>query len=74
MDDCLSYLHDMVLLQENKLMKMAEKIRPNITTDDLLQPVDYPELEFNPLFRHEEGILEGLKMAYMALRVCSESR
>ncbi len=73
MDDCLTYLHDMVLEQEDKLMKIAEKIRPNITTDDLLQPCDYPELEFNPLFRHEEGILEGLKMAYIALRACSKS-
>jgi hypothetical protein len=40
-----------------------------MTLDDLLQPNDFPALEQNPLFRYEEGILEGLltaRMAYLA--------
>ncbi len=57
--------------QREKLLKFARGIIPNFTTDDLLQPNDFPELEGSPLFRYEEGILEGLltaRMAYLALK------
>ncbi len=61
--------------QRRKLLKFASKIIPNLTTDDLLQPNDYPELENNPLFRYEEGVLEGLltaRMAFLAQKKESE--
>ncbi len=57
--------------QRKKLLQFAQRIIPYITLDDLLQPNDFPELEGNPLFRYEEGILEGLltaRMAYLALQ------
>jgi hypothetical protein len=47
-------------------MKIAERIRPNLTTDDLLQPNDYLELENHPEFRFEEGVLNGIHTARMA--------
>ena len=55
--------------QRKKLFKFAQGIVPLITADDLLQPNDFPELEQQPLFRYEEGVLEGLltaRMAYLA--------
>ena len=55
--------------QRKKILKWAQKLVPNITPDDLLQPNDFPELENHPLFRYEEGVLEGLltaRMAYLA--------
>lgn len=54
--------------QKKKLMRCAEALIPNITEDDLLQPNDYPILENNPLFRYEEGVLEGLYTAQAAWR------
>lgn len=54
--------------QKKKLMRCAEALIPNITEDDLLQPNDYPILENNPLFRYEEGVLEGLYTALAAWR------
>ena len=65
-------LDEMIKQQEEKLLKTAERIIPNITSDDILQPNDYPALELNPHFRHEEGILDGLRMAQAALRAESE--
>ena len=62
---------DLVEGQRRKLLKFARQIIPNATPDDLLQPNDFPELEQNPLFRYEEGVLEGLltaRMAYLALQ------
>jgi hypothetical protein len=60
---------ELVVSQQKKLLVMARKIIPYLTEDDVLQPNDFPELENNPYFRYEEGILEGLmtaRMAYLA--------
>lgn len=65
MDDVFQ---DLILYQQKKLLKAAQNIIPNITPDDLLQPQDYPELEFHPEFRYEEGILAGILAAQAALR------
>jgi hypothetical protein len=52
--------------QQERLLKCAQRILPRIIADDLLQPNDFPELEMHPLFRYEEGVLEGLLTARMA--------
>ena len=60
---------ELIEMQRDKVRACAEKIKPNLTEDDLLQPNDFPELENHPLFRYEEGVLEGLltaRMAYLA--------
>jgi hypothetical protein len=59
---------ELISQQEERVYKLAEKIIPNITRDDVLQPNDFPELENHPYFRYEEGVLEGLRSAQMALR------
>ena len=66
-------LNQLIEQQQEKLYQVAKRIIPNITHDDLLQPNDYPELELHPHFRHEEGILDGLRMAEAALRVREKS-
>lgn len=61
---------ELVAAQQEKIKRFADQIVPNLTADDLLQPNDFPELESHPLFRYEEGVLEGLltaRMAYLAL-------
>jgi hypothetical protein len=50
------------------LLNLARELSPHLTPDDLLQPQDFPELELNPSFRYEEGILAGLEMVQIALR------
>ena len=54
--------------QQDKLLKCARRIVPYATSDDILQPNDFPELENHPYFRYEEGLLAGLLSAQMALR------
>lgn len=58
---------ELITQQEEKVFRLAEKILPHITRDDILQPNDFPQLENNPYFRYEEGILEGLRTARMAM-------
>lgn len=60
---------ELVEQQREKLLKMARRIVPTATMDDILQPNDFPELENHPLFRYEEGVLEGLMTARMAFLV-----
>ena len=56
-------LDELIVQQKKQLLKTAKRIGPHVTEDDLLQPNDFPELEFHPHFRHEEGILDGLLIA-----------
>lgn len=60
------HLQALVEEQRKKLLKMGRYIIPHLTAEDVLQPNDYPELEENPLFRYEEGVLEGLLTAQAA--------
>lgn len=61
---------ELVQQQQKKVLASAQEIIPHLTTDDILQPNDFPQLENHPHFRYEEGILEGLmtaRAAYFAL-------
>ena len=66
--DCEKILEEMIESQRGKLLQYARKIVPHATSDDVLQPMDFPELEEHPLFRYEEGVFEGLHTAITALR------
>lgn len=59
---------DLIEGQREKMLSFAKQVvAVRLTHDDLLQPQDYPELENHPYFRYEEGVLEGLLTAQMAL-------
>lgn len=62
-DDILSELCEH---QKGLLLDFGRKIIPTLTSDDVLQPNDYPELENHPQFRYEEGVLAGLQSAQIA--------
>lgn len=69
MRDALNKILDEIIQgQQEKLLKCARNLIPHLTADDILQPNDYPELELNPLFRYEEGVLEGIRTVQAALR------
>jgi len=61
------YLDEMIAYQQKSLLNCGQKIVPVLTSDDILQPNDFRELEANPLFRYEEGVLAGLISAKIAL-------
>ncbi|NGX39391.1 MAG: hypothetical protein KR126chlam1_00718 [Chlamydiae bacterium] len=58
--------NELIAAQQEKVFLLAQKIIPHITRDDILQPNDFSDLENHPLFRYEEGVLEGLMTARMA--------
>lgn len=63
-----SLLDELVKDQQSKLLKSGRRLIPYLTADDILQPNDFPELENNPYFRYEEGVLAGVQTVQMALR------
>ncbi len=63
-----STFRELIQDQQSKLLKCALRINPSVTEEDLLQPNDYLELELNPHFRFEEGLLIGLQSAQMAFQ------
>lgn len=60
-------LEELVAMQHAHLLKSGRRIIPQLTTDDLLQPNDFNELEHHPEFRYEEGVLAGIQSVQMAL-------
>jgi hypothetical protein len=61
-------MHDLVTYQRQMLLNLGRRVVPNLTSEDLLQPNDYPSLESHPHFRYEEGILAGIQMVQSALQ------
>lgn len=60
-------LQELIDGQKKKVLECGAQFVERLTADDILQPNDYPELENNPHFRYEEGVLAGLQMAQCAL-------
>lgn len=58
--------------QQQALLRLGRRIVPTLTTEDMLQPNDYPELNAHPEFRYEEGVLHGMQSMQMALRALSK--
>lgn len=66
-DEILNLLNEICEQQQEKMLRCGREFIPNLTSEDALQPVDYPELENNPHFRYEEGVLEGVQTVRAAL-------
>lgn len=60
-------LQELIEMQQKLLLELGRRIVPTLTSEDLLQPNDYPALDNHPLFRYEEGVLAGLLSAQMAI-------
>lgn len=67
-------IDEMISRQKKELLAMGRKIVPTLTPEDILQPNDYPELENDPYFRYEEGILAGVQSVQMALAALKKDR
>lgn len=65
---------ELVAFHTEQLHSLAREIKPNVSYDDLMQSFDYPEMENYPVFKYQEGILAGIRVAYAALRADLKSR
>ena len=54
--------------QEHKVLALGQRIHPGLTSEDIRNPQDFPDLLESSQWNFEDGILAGLKSAHMALR------
>ena len=59
---------EIITLQEKKVLDLANKIHPGLSSEDIRNPHDFPDLIADSGWNFEDGILSGLKSAHMALR------
>jgi hypothetical protein len=59
---------ELITLQEKKVLDLANKIHPGLSSEDIRNPHDFPDLVADSGWNFEDGILSGLKAAHMALR------
>jgi hypothetical protein len=59
---------EMIDQQHTKLLQLARRIVPEITPEDLRNPQDFRQLDEDPVFSYEDGILVGLRSAHIAVR------
>lgn len=67
-------LKELVQFHHKQMLKCGQRFIPHLTAEDLLQPNDYPEIEFNPYFRYEEGVLAGIQTVQIALWALRKSK
>ena len=61
-------LDTMIDMQRKKVLRLAREAVPHISSEDVLNPNDYPELKAHPTFDYEDGLLGGMIAAQMAVR------
>jgi hypothetical protein len=58
----------MVRQQHQKVVGLARQVLPYLSEEDLRNPWDFMELKNHPTFEYEDGLLNGLIAAQVALR------
>lgn len=67
-------MEEILYMHKKALLVLGRRIIPSLTSEDVLQPNDYPELNNHPEFRYEEGLLAGIQTVQIALKAlkCDE--
>ena len=67
-DDVERLLGEMTRAQQQKLLALARRLVPHVTSEDLRNPHDFTALVDSAEFNFEDGILAGLLSAAAAVR------
>jgi hypothetical protein len=65
--DALLELEKLEALQSQKVIDLARRLKPGLTSDDVKNPHDFPELD-DPDWHYQDGILTGVQSAIATLR------
>ena len=67
-DKVEALLSEMHKQQVEKAKKVAHKIIPSLTDEDLLNPDNFAQIAQSPQFMYEDGIAAGILSSKIALR------
>jgi hypothetical protein len=62
------WMSKMIEMQQKKVLRIARELNPRLTSEDILNPQDRPELMRDHDYNFEDGTLSGLISAQIALR------
>ncbi len=60
-------MEEMIVQQRERATRIAQRIQPNLSEDDLRDPHSFPQVSSRPEFAYEDGLLAGLISAQVAL-------
>jgi len=66
-------VHDIEDVQTKKVIDLARRLLPNLTSEDIRNPHDFPELN-DPDWQYEDGVLAGIQSVRIALRALKNRR
>lgn len=61
-------LEELCAYQQRRVLEHARRLNPRVTADDIMNPIDIPELAASAEWNYEEGVLAGYRSAQAALR------
>ncbi len=70
--DAIHELQKMEELQGRKVIDLARRLKPGLTSDDVKNPHDFPELD-DPDWHYQDGVLTGVQAAIAALRALAHT-
>ncbi len=70
--DAIHELQKMEELQGRKVIDLARRLKPGLTSDDVKNPHDFPELD-DPDWHYQDGVLTGVQAAIAALRALART-
>lgn len=59
---------ELIEQQRRKVLERAQRLNPRATADDVLSPIDMPELAADARWNYEDGLLAGYLSAQAAVR------
>ena len=63
-----NFLEELIEHQQAKVLKIAREIVPDVTSEDIRNPQDFPNLVADTLYNYEDGILTGYLTVQTALK------
>jgi hypothetical protein len=60
-------MEEMIVQQRERTTRIAQRIQPNLSEDDLRDPHSFPQVNSRPEFAYEDGLLAGLISAQVAV-------
>lgn len=60
-------------VQTKKVIDLARRLRPGLTSEDIRNPHDFPDLD-DPDWQYEDGVLAGIQSVRVALRAMKNRR
>ena len=67
LDSALTELEKLEELQSQKVIDLARRLKPGLTSDDIKNPHDFPELD-DPDWHYQDGVLTGIQSAIATVR------